>query len=167
MGYKERRQCEIAAEAYAASLLAQAGFDVTVQYGANQPGYDLVADKDGRFLPISVKGSRDGGWVLSLSHKKKGMSNHDVIDSWFATQRPDLVFILVQFLGVPFGAAPRAYAARPLEIAAHLKSQRANRGYNVLNEISGSRAMYKDEIPSAWTLTLERLERIWKDASPR
>jgi hypothetical protein len=45
-----RRQCEIAAEAYAASLLARSGYDVSVQYGANQPGYDLVAVKDNRIL---------------------------------------------------------------------------------------------------------------------
>jgi hypothetical protein len=55
------RQCEIAAESYAACLLAQAGYDVLVQYGANQPQYDLVAVKGKRILPISVKGSQDGG----------------------------------------------------------------------------------------------------------
>ena len=42
--YMTPRQCAIAAEAYAASLLAQAGYDVLVQYGANQPHYDLVAN---------------------------------------------------------------------------------------------------------------------------
>jgi hypothetical protein len=35
----------VAAEAFAAGLLAQAGCDVLVQYGANQPEYDLVAIK--------------------------------------------------------------------------------------------------------------------------
>lgn len=37
------RQCELAAEAYTTSLLAQCGYNVLVQYGANQPEYDLVA----------------------------------------------------------------------------------------------------------------------------
>lgn len=49
------RQCEVAAEAYTASLLARSGYDVLVQYGANQPDYDLMADQDGRKSPISVK----------------------------------------------------------------------------------------------------------------
>ncbi|MDP2367870.1 hypothetical protein [Rhodoferax sp.] len=32
----------IAAEAFAAAVFAQSGCDVLVQYGANQPGYDLM-----------------------------------------------------------------------------------------------------------------------------
>ena len=76
------RQCEIAAESYAACLLAQAGYDVLVQYGANQPQYDLVAVKGKRFLPVSVKGSQDGGWMLSVKFKEEGISYHDAIDRW-------------------------------------------------------------------------------------
>jgi hypothetical protein len=44
------RQSEIAGESYAASLLAQSGYDILVQYGANQPHYDLVVNKENRFL---------------------------------------------------------------------------------------------------------------------
>ena len=33
----------VAAEAYAAALFARCGYDVSVQYGANQPEYDLIA----------------------------------------------------------------------------------------------------------------------------
>ena len=33
---------KVAAEAYAAALFAQCGIDVSVQYGADQPGYDLI-----------------------------------------------------------------------------------------------------------------------------
>ena len=36
----------IAAEAFAAGLFAQAGCDVLVQYGANQPHYDLMVTRD-------------------------------------------------------------------------------------------------------------------------
>lgn len=53
------RQCEIVAESYTACLLARSGYDVLVQYGANQPHYDFVAVKDKRIIPISVKGSQD------------------------------------------------------------------------------------------------------------
>lgn len=37
----------VAAEAFAAGLFAQAGWDVLVQYGANQPQYDLVITRGG------------------------------------------------------------------------------------------------------------------------
>jgi hypothetical protein len=51
-----------AAEAIAAAQFARFGFDVSVQYGANQPEYDLtVSSPNGRMLKISVKGSKDGG----------------------------------------------------------------------------------------------------------
>lgn len=36
------RHIGVAAEAAAAALFARAGFDVSVQYGANQPEYDLI-----------------------------------------------------------------------------------------------------------------------------
>ena len=51
-----------AAEAIAAAQFARLGFNVSVQYGANQPEYDLMIDKGGRTLKISVKGSQDKGW---------------------------------------------------------------------------------------------------------
>ena len=54
----------IAAEAYAAAILARYGYDISVQYGANQPEYDLIAHHKDKMLKISVKGSQDGGWGL-------------------------------------------------------------------------------------------------------
>jgi len=50
--------CGVAAEAYAAALLAHCGIDVSVQYGANQPEYDLLACHENHYMKISVKGSR-------------------------------------------------------------------------------------------------------------
>ena len=61
-------QVGVAAESFVAALLSQSGYDVSVQYGANQPGYDLVAVKPGRTLQVSVKGSQDGGWGLAAQH---------------------------------------------------------------------------------------------------
>ena len=49
------RQCEIAAESYSAYLLARTGHDVLVQYGANQPLYDLVAVKGDQMAAVFVK----------------------------------------------------------------------------------------------------------------
>src|SRR6185369_1915300 len=52
-------QVATAAEAFAAAQFARCGWDVSVQYGANQPEYDLVAVDGERLLKISVKGSQD------------------------------------------------------------------------------------------------------------
>ena len=60
----------VAAEAYAAALFARFGYDVSVQYGANQPEYDLIAVSGDKMLKISVKGSQDGGWGLTQNYKK-------------------------------------------------------------------------------------------------
>jgi len=47
----------IAAEAFAAGMFARCGYDVSVQYGANQPEYDLMIASGEKVLKISVKGS--------------------------------------------------------------------------------------------------------------
>ena len=63
-------QVATAAEAFAAAQFARCGWDVSVQYGANQPEYDLVAVDGDRVLKVSVKGSKDGGWGLTQSFIK-------------------------------------------------------------------------------------------------
>ena len=74
----------VAAESITAALFAQCGYDVSVQYGANQPQYDLIVAKGKRLLKISVKGSQDGGWGLSQSFYEEGLSRlswcHQVLD---------------------------------------------------------------------------------------
>ena len=110
------RQCVIAAESFTASLLAQAGYDVLVQYGANQPHYDLVAVKDKRILLVSVKGSQDGGWMLASRYVKEGVNYHQAIDQWLTSQRDDIVFILVQFQGVSIGQAPASMLPAQLKL---------------------------------------------------
>lgn len=71
----------VAAEAFAAGLFARIGFDVSVQYGANQPEYDLIVARRGDLLKVSVKGSQDGAWGLAQSHLKNGQY-HDAIEAW-------------------------------------------------------------------------------------
>ncbi len=68
-----------------------------VQYGANQPHYDLVANKGDTFLPISVKGSQDGGWALAVKYKNEDVSYHEAIEAWLHAQRDDVIFVFVQF----------------------------------------------------------------------
>jgi hypothetical protein len=60
----------VATEAFAAGLFAHAGCDVLVQYGANQPEYDLMITRAGQAFSVSVKGSQDGGWGLIQSYKR-------------------------------------------------------------------------------------------------
>jgi hypothetical protein len=62
----------VAAEAIAAGVFARCNFDVSVQYGANQPSYDLIIAKDDKLLKVSVTGSQDGGWGLTQSHVEAG-----------------------------------------------------------------------------------------------
>jgi hypothetical protein len=157
------RQCEIAAESYAACLLAQTGYDVLVQYGANQPYYDLVAEKEGSFLPISVKGSQDGGWMLAVKYKENGGTYHEAIDRWLAAQRGDVIFVFVQFFGLALGESPRVYVARPPEIAAHMKTQCNGRGHGSLQEDYRHKrpgSKYDHKVPSEWQFSLQRLNDV-------
>jgi hypothetical protein len=62
------RHVGVAAEAFAAALFARCGLDISVQYGANQPEYDLVVAQGERMLKVSVKGSKDGGWGLTQNY---------------------------------------------------------------------------------------------------
>jgi hypothetical protein len=55
-------------EAIAAAQFARCGFDVSVEYGADQPKYDLIVAKGHRLLKVSVKGSQDWGWGLRQSY---------------------------------------------------------------------------------------------------
>jgi hypothetical protein len=157
------RQCEIAAESYSASLLAQTGYDVLVQYGANQPHYDLVAVKDSRILLLSVKGSQAGGWALAVSYKNSSRSYHQAIDAWHHAPRPDVVFILVEFLGIPLGIAPRVYVSRPAEMATHMKTQCNGNGHGSLAEDwlrDHPKANRSDIIPKSWLFTSHRIDTI-------
>lgn len=158
------RQCEIAAESYTACLLAQSGYDVLVQYGANQPHYDLMAVKgEDRKLPISVKGSQDGGWMLAVRYLEPGVNYLAAIEKWLSAQRNDLIYVFVAFLQVPLGEAPRVYVARPPEIAAHLRLQSSGKGRAVLREDTPKfypTSKETDKIPSEWRYSTVRIDTI-------
>ncbi len=158
-------QVAVAAEAFAASVLAQAGCDVSIQYGANQPGHDLVATRGRRALKVSVKGSQDGGWGLIQAYKR-GRTYSEAADSWCADQDPDVVFCLVQFEGVAIGGAPRCYFAWPREIADHLKSSRAGHGHTILYEDytqkRGVGVGFTNKLPASWIASARRIEELFR-----
>jgi hypothetical protein len=133
---------------------------VSVQYGADQPEYDLMVARDDKVLKISVKGSQDGGWGLTQSFLKAA-DYHAAIETWLKRHRPKTIFALVQFKDVPLTEMPRVYLATPLEIAQRLRETAKGRGDTILYETHtwGPRAIgagTTEEIPSSWRFSPER-----------
>lgn len=154
----------VVAEAFAAALFARCGYDVSVQYGANQPEYDLIVAAGERILKISVKGSQDGGWGLTQSHMKD-RDYHGAIDAWEKRHKPRTVLCFVQLQGVTLNELPRVYLATPAEVAARLKASANGRGETILYEHHewGPRAHGAgtiEEIPAAWGFSAQRVEQL-------
>ena len=155
------RHVETAAEAFAAAQIARCGWDVSVQYGANQPEYDLVAVRGDLMLKVSVKGSNTGKWGLSQSFLEDA-DYHRAVDRWLEKHSRRTVFMLVQFKGLALTELPRFYLATPAEIAQRLKETSGGRGATVLYEDHtwGARAHAADQrerLPDEWHFSAERL----------
>ena len=151
----------------AAAQFARCGWDVSVQYGANQPGYDLVAVDGDRIMKVSVKGSKDGGWGLTQSYLTKGTADYlTAADKWQAKHSAKTVICLVQFHGIPVDALPRIYLATPREVADWLKAAAGGRGDTVLCETHTWQAQARngsgttDAIPSQWVFSAERATEL-------
>lgn len=161
-----RYQVAISAEAYAAALLARAGCDVSVQYGANQPEYDLMAVKGEKFIRVSVKGSQDGSWIAAGSYKKKGVTYAEALRQWKNKHKPKTIFIFVQFKDSKFGKMPRIYMANVKEVARFLSSTRGGHINLILYEkhkyIRGIGAGHEDTIPESWKLSKKRIDDLFK-----
>ena len=152
----------VAAEAFVAAQFARYGIDVSVQYGANQPEYDLIASKrdTDQMLKVSVKGSQDGSWGLTQKYKKN-CDYHEAIDRWLNDHGNKTIFCLVQFKDVSENEMPRMYLATPAEIAEYMKNSRGGNGGTILHEdhVWGDRAIAAgshDTIPPEWKFTRER-----------
>lgn len=104
-----------AAEAFAAGQFARCGLDVSVQYGANQPEYDLVAVNHNQILEIPVKGSKDGAWGLTQSYLEKA-DYQGAIDSWLAKHSTKVIFRLVQFYEVPVTSCQGCTLRLPMKL---------------------------------------------------
>ncbi|MDA0312956.1 MAG: hypothetical protein O2992_12675 [Gemmatimonadetes bacterium] len=157
----------VAAEAIAAAQFARLGYDVSVQYGANQPEYDLVVVRGDRLLKVSVKGSQKGAWGLTQS-LKKGRSYHEAADEWLKRHKVGTIFCLVQFKGVPLDRMPRVYVATPSEIAQRLKDTRGGHGETILYEdhtwVRGVAKGLSDRLPEAWRLSHDQMAELFRIA---
>ena len=154
----------VAAEAIAAALFARCGIDVSVQYGANQPEYDLIVARGDKLLKVSVKGSQDGAWGLCQSD----LRNADymaAVEAWRQRHKPGTVLCFVQFRDVPLDQLPRVYLATPYEVAERLKVTAGGRGGTILyeNHTWGPRARSAgtiEKIPDAWRFSDDRVEQL-------
>jgi hypothetical protein len=144
---------KIAAEAFAAGLLAHAGYNVLIQYGADQPAYDLVVGKGERLARVSVKGTQLPGWTLAARYVREA-DYHRAADEWLRAQGDDLLFFFVSFYEVPLGSCPECFVATASEVASHLKNQRGGLGHGSLklrrSRKRGTGAGTTDAIPDAW-----------------
>ena len=154
-----------AAEAIAAAQFSRLGYDVSVQYGANQPEYDLIVAGGQHMLKISVKGSRDGAWgltqsILAAQRKADPAGPTDyrkAADTWLKRHNPRTAVCFVQFKDVPIDALPRIYIAWPRDIAALLKAA-PPKGSTVLRERSSRNR--DASLLFEWLLTADRLRSL-------
>lgn len=156
----------VAAEAFAAAQFARFRYDVSVQYGANQPEYDLIAVSGEKMLKISVKGSQDGSWGLTQGFKK-GCDYHEAVQKWLNCHHKKTIFCLVQFRGTAEDEMPRMYLASPAEIAGIMNASAGGRGDTILYEYHkwGSRAASSgtiDRIPEEWKFTEDRAQYMFE-----
>ena len=156
----------VAAEAIAAALFARCGIDVSVQYGANQPEYDLIVSRAEQLLKVSVKGSQDGSWGLCQGLiEPKSADYHQAIDRWLARHKPRTILCLVQFKGVALTDMPRVYLASPREVAERLHKTAKGRGDTILYERHkwGSRAVgagTEERLPESWRFSAVRVQHL-------
>lgn len=158
------RHVGVAAEAFAAAVFAQCGVDISVQYGANQPEYDLIVARGDQIMKVSVKGSKDGSWGLTQSYLADA-NYHGAADKWLARHKSKTVMCFVQFKDIPVGGMPRIYLATPSEVALKLKAASGGRGDTILHECytrgpKAAGAGTVEEMPQAWRFSRERVDEL-------
>jgi Holliday junction resolvase-like predicted endonuclease len=148
-------------------MFARLGYNVAVQYGANQPEYDLMVNKGTKILMVSVKGTQEPGWLLAAK-KKHQKSVYEQIDIWLKGHTEKTIFSLVQFRDKQLLEMPTIYLATPSEIAKRLKEAYRGEGKGVLYEdktyTAVSRAAgIRDFVPPEWKFNEKRVEDLIKN----
>jgi hypothetical protein len=154
----------VAAESLVASLLARVGLDVSVQYGADQPEYDLLIARGDDLAKVSVKGSQDGSWGLTQKYLKSA-DYQAAISAWEAAHARKTIFALVQFKGVALDQMPRVYFATTGEIATRLRATAKGRGDTILYESKvwtpkAHASATIDAIPESWKFSEDRINGL-------
>jgi hypothetical protein len=155
----------VSAEAFVAAQFARCDCDVLVQYGANQPEYDLVISRGLKLIKVSVKGSQDGGWGLTQSYLKEA-NYYQAVDHWLAKHGIAILFCFVQFKGISLSELPRLYLAWPQEVAKRLKESAAGRGETILYEekVWSNRAYaagVTEKIPTEWCFSAQKVDEVF------
>jgi hypothetical protein len=165
----------VAAEAIAAAQFARCGYDVSVQYGADQPEYDLIVAKGDQLMKVSVKGSQDGGWGLTQSYLARATEQsgrkadyHGAIDLWLERHGSKTVFCFVQFEGLSINDLPRMYLASPKDVAQRLRETAKGRGDSILYEhwkwtARAHAAGTTETLPPNWSFSEERIQELLTD----
>lgn len=158
-------QIGVAAEAYAVAQFTRFGIDVSVQYGANNPEYDLVASRGTTFIKVAVKGSQDGDWDITKKYKK-GVTPLEAANEWLKAIGRMTVFCLVQFKDVAETELPRIYLATAQELVEVLLKSRNGNGNSILYEYRerterGQASKSLDAIPGYWIMTKDRVEQVF------
>jgi len=161
-----KHQVSVAAESFATASFARGGYDVFVQYGPNQPGYDLLVSNKRKVLHVSVKGSMDPkGWIIST--KKKGKSYKESLNEWYENNK-DFLFYLVLFKNNEITSMPEMYLTSTKELYNHL-----SKGF--FGSISltlycdycprqGKNKGKAQSLPSDWIVSRKRIEKYFKEA---
>ena len=165
-------QIAVAAQGIAAAQFARSGFDVSVQYGADKPNYDLVVARADNLLKVSVQGNEDGSWDLAQSYLKSAAEQGgkradylEAIELWLDHQASRVVWCFVLFQGIAIDQLPQLFLASPKEIAKRLRktakepSDSAPREEHV-RVSSGDDTRAIETMPLAWRFSLERIEQL-------
>jgi hypothetical protein len=103
------------------------------------------------------------GWGLFQKYIRDA-NYHRALDEWLATQKPDVVYFLVQFMNVRIGDAPRCYIVRPAEMIVHMHTTRGGHVYTSLREnyaySRGIGAGHRYIIPASWLASQARIDEI-------
>jgi hypothetical protein len=159
-----KHQVSVAAESQTAAVFAQAGYSVFVQYGANQPGYDLAVSDETKTVLVSVKGSQNGGWILTA--KKKEGTYASALAEW-KDKNSRYLFCFVQYAGVSLGSMPNMYLASGRDVAKHLETGAWGKiNLSLIEHKTITRGPKKGQtqsVPMGWALSEERIHVLFNE----
>lgn len=163
-----RHQVGVAAEAFAAGIFAQASCSVFVQYGANQPGFDLAVTKNGKTISVSVKGSSNGYWLLCPPLKDK-RTKAQALENWIRKNQ-DYVFCFVNFKDCNIGQMPRLFLATGREVAKELKQHEYGEPAHYLCDYyvpkrGKNKGKQMGILTKRWEMTEDRITKVLEKAT--